>query len=92
MKEIRENIKKAAMSDITMVAPTGVPQMIEKIMPKRAQTTDTQTEQTVTERKLRNSFIAQSAGKIIRAETRSDPTRFIARTMMTAVITEISRL
>ena len=48
--------------------------------------------QQITPRKLRNSRIAESAGKTISADVSSEPTRFMASTMMTAVTTAISRL
>jgi thioredoxin reductase len=50
------------------------------------------TEQMVTDKKLRKSRMEARAGKITRAEIRRDPTRFMAKTMMTAIITAISRL
>ena len=77
-----------------MVEPTGVPfgAMIEIIMPRAAHTTDRQAEQIVTDLKLLKTLIADSAGKITRAEISSDPTRFIARTMMTAIMIAIIRL
>ena len=37
-------------------------------------------------------LIADKAGKITRAEISSDPTRFIASTIITAIITAIKRL
>ncbi len=50
------------------------------------------TEETVTERKVLNTLIAESAGKIIKAEISSAPTRRIPRTMIMAIITAIIRL
>ena len=61
-------------------------------MPAAAQTTENTAAQSVTARKLLNRRIAESAGKITSAEISSDPTRFIASTMMTATITAIIRL
>ena len=61
-------------------------------MPSSAQHTDSTAEQTVTERKLLNTRMAESAGKITSAEMSSEPTRFIASTMITATMTAISRL
>lgn len=49
-------------------------------------------EHIVTLLKLLNSRMADSAGKITSAEIRSEPTRFMARTMMTAIMIAISRL
>ena len=49
-------------------------------------------ELTITEKKLLKILIAERAGKIIRAEIRSAPTRFIAITITIAVITASARL
>ncbi len=75
-----------------MVEPTGVPARMDIRIPSSEQNTDKTAEQTVTDLKLLNTLIADSAGKITSAEMRSDPTRFIARTMITAIIIAISRL
>ena len=85
-------IPKAAMSIATMVEPTGVPARIDSKIPKKAQKTDIIAEQMVTLRKLLKIRIADNAGKITRAEIKSDPTRFMARTMITAMITAIRKL
>ena len=61
-------------------------------MPTNAQTTEIHAEQIVTERKLLNTRIAESAGKITSAEISSEPTRFMAITMMMAMITAMIRL
>ena len=57
-----------------------------------AQTTGQDAAQMVTDRKLLNRRMAESAGKITSAEISSDPTRFMASTMITATTTAISRL
>ena len=80
------------MSAATMVEPTGVPATMETSMPASAQQTDRIAEQTVTERKLLKIRMADMAGKMIRAEISREPTRFIASTIMTAMMTAISRL
>ena len=80
------------MSTATIVLPTGVSARMEITMPEKAQATERTAEQIVTARKLLNSRIADSAGKITSAEISSEPTRFIASTMMTAMMTAISRL
>ena len=85
-------IANAAMSAITIVAPTGVFTRIEIRIPTAAQHTDRHAEQTVTDLKLLNTRMAESAGKIMSAEISSEPTRFIAITMMTAMIIAIIRL
>ena len=61
-------------------------------MPAVALKTDNTAALIVTERKDLNNRIADNAGKITSAEIRSEPTRFIASTMITAVITAIIRL
>ena len=75
-----------------MVEPTGVPAKMEMIIPARAHTMDDIAENTVTLLKLLKILIAESAGKIISAEIKSEPTRFMARTIMTAITVAIKRL
>ena len=75
-----------------MVEPTGVPSRIARRSPIDAQKSDIITEQTITLLKLLNTLIAESAGNIISADIRSEPTKFMANTMMTAITTAISRL
>lgn len=69
-----------------MVEPTGVPNKIDKIKPKNAHTTDIIAELIVTPLKLLNTLIEDNAGKIMRADTSSEPTKFIATTITTAII------
>ena len=83
---------KPAISTATIVEPTGVPTRIEIIIPSNEQTTPNIAEQIVTDLKLLKTLIADRAGKITSAEMRSEPTRFIARTIITAIITAIIRL
>ena len=71
--------------------PTGVPASTEIKSPVSEQITETDAEQIVTERKLLKTRIAERAGKITRAEIKREPTRFIARTMITAIIIAITR-
>ena len=85
-------MRKAARSAATIVEPTGVPARIEIKRPAIEQTTETAAEQIVTERKLLKTLIAERAGKITRAEIKREPTRFIARTIITAIIIAITRL
>ena len=85
-------MKKPAISTATIVDPTGVPASIEIRMSSRAQLTENIAEQIVTALKLLNTRIADSAGKITRAEIRSDPTRFIDSTMITATTMTIIKL
>ena len=80
------------MSIATMVAPVGVEAIIEITIPVTEQKTEIIAEQKTTDRKLLNTRMAESDGKIIRADVSRDPTRFIARTMITDVIMAIIRL
>ena len=82
---------KAAMSVTTIVEPTGVPRRMDRMIPKKAQHTEMTAEQIVTDLKLLNILIAESAGNITSADTRSEPTRFIARTIITAMIVAIRK-
>ena len=54
-------------------------------MPITAQSTDNPHENIVTVLKLLNNCKADTVGNIIRAEISSDPTRFIASTMIMAI-------
>ena len=80
------------MSQATIVGPTGVEKIIAVRIPTRAQTTDSIVEAITTLLKVFAILIAESAGNITRADIRSEPTRFIARTIITAVTTAIRRL
>ena len=75
-----------------MVGPIGVASISEPKIPITAHSTERIAEQRTTCRKERKRNIADSAGKTISAEIRSEPTRFIARTMITAVMTAKKRL
>ena len=77
---------------LTIVAPTGVDAKIDTRIPTTAQMTESTAEHTITARKVLNRRIADNAGKIIRAEIKSEPTRFIASTITNAVISAIKRL
>ena len=83
---------KTAMSTATIVLPTGVPAIIEIRRPATEQTTEIIAEQIVTDLKLLKILIALRAGKITRAEIKREPTRFIARTIIIAIIIAITRL
>ena len=82
----------ARTSTATIVAPAGVSAMIEIMIPQEAHITDSTTEHIVTDLKLPKSLMADKAGNITSADMRSDPTRFIASTIMTAMIIAIIRL
>ena len=80
------------MSTTIIVAPTGVPAKIDVIIPKNAQTTEIIPEEIVTALKLLKTLIAESAGNITKADTSTEPTRFIATTITTAIIVAIKML
>ena len=84
--------RKAARSAATIVEPTGVPARTEIKRPVSEQTTETIAEQMVTERKLLKTRIAERAGKITRAEIKREPTRFMASTIIIAIMIAITRL
>ena len=83
---------KAKRSAATIVEPTGVPAGTEIKRPVRAHVTLTMTEQIVTDLKLLKTRMAERAGKITRAEMRREPTKFMARTIITAIMIAITRL
>ena len=80
------------MSIATIVEPTGVPARIATRIPTSEQMTEMIAAATVTEKKLLNTRIAESAGNTTNAETSNAPTRFMARTMMTAMMMAMRRL
>lgn len=80
------------MSAKTIVGPTGVPAIIDAKMPTAVQETDKIAEHIVTDLNDLKMRMALNAGKIIKAEISNEPTRFIAKTMMTAVTTAINKL
>ena len=75
-----------------MVEPTGVSKRIDERMPNIAQNTDTTAEKRMTDLTFLKSFMDERAGKMIRAEIKREPTRFMARTITMAIITAIKRL
>lgn len=81
---------KHITSIITIVEPTGVPAVIEIRIPVAAPIAEKMQEKTVTFLKLLNRCIAEIAGKIMSAEIKSEPTRFIARTMIVAITVAIT--
>lgn len=89
---MRLNNPKAMISTATIVDPTGVPAMIELKIPIVAQKVDKSAEHMVTDLKLLNKRIEDKAGKITNAEISKEPTKFMARTIITAIITAIIRL
>ena len=83
--------RQIARSTATMVGPTGVDASKETRIPKKEPATPKAAEHSTVDRKLRQKRIADRAGKMISAEIKRDPTRFMARTMITAVTTAISK-
>ena len=75
-----------------MVEPTGVSKSIDERMPNIAQKTDITAEKRMTDLKFLKSRMDERAGKMIRAEIKREPTRFMARTITMAIITAIKRL
>ena len=75
-----------------MVEPTGVSKRIDERMPNIAKKTDITAEKRMTDLKFLKSRMDERAGKMIRAEIKREPTRFMARTITMAIITAIKRL
>ena len=75
-----------------MVEPTGVSKRIDERMPNIAQKTDITAEKRMTDLKFLKSRMDERAGKMIRAEIKREPTRFMASTITTAVTTAITML
>ena len=83
------HIPNASISVAAIVGPMGRSKRSADKNPSRAQTADRIQENMTTPRKLFIIRIADRAGKIIRAEMRSEPTSFIAITIITAVTVAI---
>lgn len=76
---------KHTISTTTIVEPTGVPETIATNKPIIAARTDIIHAKNVTFRKLLKIIIEETAGNIMRADIKSVPTRFIARTITVAI-------
>jgi len=87
-----EKQAKHIRSTTTIVAPAGVDARIEIKIPMVAHITEITAEQIITFLKLLNTLIADIAGNIISADVSSAPTRFIASTIIIAVIIATIRL
>ena len=81
--------KKATISQATIVQPTGVDANTEINIPKIAHTTEIILADIKTDLNVLNTLIADSAGKMIKADINNEPTKFIASTMTTAVMIAI---
>lgn len=88
----QENTPKTTMSTITIIAPTGAEYRIERMIPIAEALTEIIAEAITTCLKVLKTLMAESAGKIMRAAIRREPTRRIASTITTAVIVAIRRL
>ena len=80
------------MSISTIVDPIGVPAIIDIRIPKTEHITDIIAEPITTHLKLLKIRIVDKAGKIISAEVSNEPTNFIAKTIIIAIITAIIKL
>ncbi len=80
------------MSMATIVAPTGVDARIDIKRPDMAQKTERQVDSITTPLKLCITLMAESAGKITKADIKSEPTRFMPKTIIIAIIIAIKRL
>jgi len=85
--EIRENTIKAAIFAHTMLAPLGVSNIYENIMPERKQITDTAAEQIVTVMNRLHRRMDVMAGNMIRLDMSIAPIIRIPITTVTAVST-----
>ena len=83
---------KVIMLTATTVEPTGVEITIEVSIPTAEFTTDMAAAHSVSALKLRQTRIAERAGKMTSADMRSEPTRRIASTTVSAITTENRRL
>ena len=79
-----KQIINPTISTATIVAPVGVAKSRDKISPSAEQTTAKIAEKMVTDLKLLKIRIADNAGKTTSAEIKSEPTKFIAITIITA--------
>ncbi len=75
-----------------MVEPTGVDINIDTIMPTNAHRTEIIPEQITTPLKFRIILIEDNAGKIIKAEINRERTKFIDKTIITAMTIAIRKL
>ena len=83
-------IPKHSISIITIVEPTGVPAIIEIQMPEAAPITEKNTCKNRNFLKLLKTSIEEIAGKIIKTEISSVPTRFMASTIAVAITVAIT--
>lgn len=87
-----QNTTNVTISTATIVEPTGVAHRIASKIPISEVVVEITAAAIVTEMKFRKTRIADNDGKIINAEIKSEPTKFIAKTMIMAIITAMKRL
>ena len=75
-----------------MDGPTGVLKAMDDSIPTDVQNNETITAQIVTDLNVLKIRIALRAGKIIKADINNDPTKLMAKTIMTAIIMAIIKL
>ena len=92
MNRNNEKIPKMTMCTTTTVAPVGVLYKRDKRSPTSEPTTESTAEQIITDLKLRNRRMAESAGKMINAEMSNAPTNFMASTITTPLTAAIMKL
>ena len=80
------------MFTITTLAPAGVEQEYERVSPKKKHTTDSMADEIVTERKVLNTLMDESGGKIKRLDISSAPSSRIPSTIVIAVSTAMTEL
>ena len=75
------------------LAQAAYQELVQEVLPKRAKlrAMNLLTKRPYTEKKLRQTRIADRAGNTTSAEISSDPTRFIARTITTAIRTAMRK-
>ena len=62
------------------------------MIPDKVHTTENTAENMVTDLKLLYILMAESAGNIMSADTKSEPTRFMASTIITAITMAVTKL
>ena len=88
----KPHIRNVTRSATTMVGPMGEAIKSDAVIPTNAWNKEMQAAQTVTCLNVLKMRIAERAGKITKADTKSAPKRFIATTTVTAVTMAISVL
>lgn len=87
-----QNTRNTSRSTTTTLAPDGVSNAYDSTIPSRKHTTDTTAAHTVTDRNVRHTRMAVSAGKMTRLEMSSAPIMRMPSTMVSAVSRAMSIL